>query len=366
MPTAAGGVEGRDRVPGFDLLRGLCALAVLVYHGALWSGLGQLHNWGTYAVYAFFVLSGASMVVAYGDRFAAGYPVTRFLALRLVRLLPLFLLALAAAPILLQRFDLDLLAYGWLNVLFLFGFGNPGATSPVTGGWSLGIEFVFYLVFPAALALASTRYWPAWLAIAFATQHVFIELTLRGATLESQWSAYTQFLAFIFYFAAGCTIGQAVRERWLAPHAAFGLVLAAMLLVLGGANGSSIEAALTGWAGILLSLATVLAVAASAFLPRSRVTAQVGDVLGRGSYGMYLLHPLLFPPLQALAKSAGLGPVPTVLALAALTLPLALLLERFFEHPLQVHFKRVLQGPPRVETLHDAAVGDGNSGHSRS
>jgi peptidoglycan/LPS O-acetylase OafA/YrhL len=180
-----------DRIAGFDLLRGICALSVVIYHGMLTGKLGQVTNLGTYPVYIFFVLSGASMYVAYADKFARGYSVARFLALRLIRLMPLYVAALVvwlAIEFARNGFSLRELGLGYLNVFFLFGLGNPGSTSQVVGGWSLGIEFVFYLLFPAALSLVGGRRWPWLLLIAFTTQHVFINATLgNGKPFRENW-----------------------------------------------------------------------------------------------------------------------------------------------------------------------------------
>ena len=85
MPVTIG-KSVNARVAGFDLLRGICALAVAAYHVLSWKDEAQFYTWGTYGVYIFFALSGASMVVAYGSKFSRGYPASRFLVLRLVRL----------------------------------------------------------------------------------------------------------------------------------------------------------------------------------------------------------------------------------------------------------------------------------------
>jgi peptidoglycan/LPS O-acetylase OafA/YrhL len=81
-----------QRVLGWDLLRGLCALAVMAYHLMGWLGLGEWTPLGFYGVYFFFVLSGASLAYVYSDA-ALGTPraVAAFLAARWLRLAPLYL-----------------------------------------------------------------------------------------------------------------------------------------------------------------------------------------------------------------------------------------------------------------------------------
>src|SRR5262249_43749538 len=123
-------------------------------------------------------------------------------------------------------------AHAALNVLFALGLGNPGTTSEVTGGWSIGIELTFYLLFPVLLAITASRYWLAALGLAFFSPHVFINTVLAGGTLDGRWASYTQFLAFVFYFASGCATGRALRFGQLPTGPATGLLFVACLVVL--------------------------------------------------------------------------------------------------------------------------------------
>lgn len=141
------GAQGQPvpRLDALDLLRGLCALAVAVFHFDSWGGLqiakyfdGWLAVCGTYGVSVFFVLSGYSLAHAYGARFANGIEadaILRYARRRIGRLLPLFSVILIAS-----------LAGRIIS-------GAEPALSPVIGGWSIGIEVVFYVAFPLLLAL---------------------------------------------------------------------------------------------------------------------------------------------------------------------------------------------------------------------
>lgn len=333
-----------DRIAGFDLVRGLCAMAVAAYHVMSWNQWANLYTWGTYGVYIFFVLSGASMYVAYGERFARGLAVTRFLGLRLARLMPLYLLAMVvtiARDFSREGFDPQSLWAGFLNLFFLFGFGNPGVTSQVVGGWSLGIEFVFYLLFPVALSLASGRHWLLMLVLAFASQHVFIHFTLtNGQHMTANWPAYTEFLSFIFYFAAGCVIGRGVVSGVLRAHWLGAPLLVGSLVLLGSMSGPQMESTLVGLPGLALSLLVTVAVAASGALELGAFGSWAAVQLGRSSYGVYILHPFLVGPATAAATVAGLGAIGTVVFTLAGSMLLALVLERWFEKPIQRYFRR--------------------------
>ena len=81
-----------ERVLGWDLLRGLCAIAVTCYHLLYWQKVTELHVFGTYGVYLFFVLSGASLAYTYAGRISAGqFSFRGFLWVRYLRLAPLYL-----------------------------------------------------------------------------------------------------------------------------------------------------------------------------------------------------------------------------------------------------------------------------------
>lgn len=321
------------RVHGFDFLRGICALMVAVYHYLNWTQTAHLHAWGLFGVYIFFVLSGASMVVAYDERFAAGFPASRFLWYRFVRLAPLF--GLAVALNLYSRPD-PILAL--LNATLLFGVGNPGTSSLVIGGWSIGIEFAYYLMFPVLLSVARTRAALAVGVLLAVLQVAFVHHVLAGQTLSTAWAAYTQPLAFIAYFYAGCLIGLKLLRREAASHpVVFALLFGAVL----AGSGPTGEATLTGLRGIALF---ALVIALVHFSGGLRIPQRIAKPLGDASYGIYLLHPFAF----YVARKTG-APVAVLVPLAlALSFAGALASFRFYEKPLQEWVRRRDRRLPQV------------------
>lgn len=299
-PTAG----GHGRVASLDLLRGLCAVAVAAYHGLSWIGLGTFHNLGLYGVYLFFLLSGASMSLAYARRFRRGYPYTSYLALRYVRLAPLYG-AVALYEILswgLARYSPAAALGRWLlNVTFLFGFANPGGTAIATGGWSLGIEFVFYFVFPLFVAILASRAAPLLVALALGAQLVFVNVVLAGGTLLGNWAAYTQFASFIGYFACGTWLGLRFIDGKLVParvQSLGWLAWLALLAAVGAGSGATDESCLTGARGALLTAACCALVAVTLMLEVPRPIRRVAAWLGEASYPMYLVHPLIYRQLN--------------------------------------------------------------------
>lgn len=313
-----------QRIYGFDLLRGLCAIAVAAYHMLSWAGTSHPYSWGLFAVYIFFVLSGASMVVAYRDRFAQGFPAWRFLLLRFARLAPLFVLAVA-----LNLRGRTEFASGLLNASFLFGLGNPGATSWVVGGWSLGIEFAFYLMFPVLLSVATTKArYPVAVALAVG-QLLFVHLVLGGGDLSTAWPTYTQPLAFIAYFYIGCVIGESVLNGRAARISTVPFIVCLALILLG--SGSTATDTLTGLRGTALFALSVLAAFFAGGLALKRGWQSVASFLGDASYGVYLLHPFAYAIVAKLKFPPAAG-MPAALLLSVLGAHLAL---RLYENPIR-------------------------------
>ncbi len=333
MTTRAvlGATVAMPRVRGFDLLRGVCALAVALYHVLSWQQVADLHSWGRYGVYLFFLLSGASMFLAYDQKFQAGYSPLKFILLRLTRLMPLFgvLLVLKLAyGLALGRPIPEQLGLFYLNVLFIFGLGNPGDSSSLIGGWSLGIECLFYLMFPIITAAVRSRACAAIVVLAFIGQHVFIARTVGTATLEQVWGEYTHMLSFIYYFIAGCAIGKRVRAGALDASAWAWPAVALLLIPLATLNG---ESNLLGWTGMGLSLAAAALVAAAAALPLRGLAVMLADTLGKMSYGLYLIHPFVYTALEPALR--GWPPSALCALVLALSAALALVAERFLEAP---------------------------------
>lgn len=350
------------RVLGWDVLRGLCALAVAAYHLLYWQGIAALHTFGSYGVYLFFVLSGASLAYNYQHRLNSVGEAVRFLAMRWLRLAPLYLLAciLVAAWLIAHPgpWSEGLPLRFVLNATFAFGVRDPTLWALPIGGWSVGIEFVYYLAFPLLLPLLSRRAW--WIAAGLALSALQWFWIQRTAGAPSGYAentvAYHQVPAFAAYFFGGCVIGAARRAENPGWPQSLGVVtwlaLAVLLLAL---NPLSMGSELLGARGAVLFCACFAAVFASGQVTVGPRLAAVARWLGDVTYGCYLLHPLFFfgfawsvwPSLTTM--KIGDAPLPLRVAVLAGVLVTACLAatasERWFEAPLRRWGKRVLQRP---------------------
>jgi len=292
---------GQGRVLGWDVLRGLCALAVASYHLMYWQGLPSLYTFGSYGVYLFFVLSGASLAYTYEGRLASWRDAGSFLATRWLRLAPLyFVLCMVFVGLLSVHLGhlTDQLPFRLaLNATFAFGVYDPATWALLIGGWSLGIEFVYYLVFPLLLAAVARPATCALLAVALAALQWYWIVTTAGSPegYEASSVAYHQVPAFAAYFFGGCVIGHWRKLRdhawpqWAGACVWIGI--AALLLAL---NPTEEGDQLLGVRGAVLFAACFVVVYASGQVAVQGRLAPVARWLGDITYGCYLLHPMFF------------------------------------------------------------------------
>lgn len=329
------GSKALGHVTSVDAARGLLAFSVMSFHVLSGENIAAYENIAYYAVYAFFTISGFSLWISYYGRLQSSRDIRAYLIKRFFRIAPLYYFALIIR-ILLEplpaTWPLDLLA----NVTLLLGFYNPGASSLITGGWSLGIEFVFYLLLPILLiTVKSATALAAVTAAALVMQFMFINLVLGDAQVMTGplWAQYSQPASFVGYFLAGCLIGEVYRLS-REKQKTYGLPFACFALLLFSIVQSPYPIGfLTGLRGLLLASLTIVFVASVAFAPRASGRLRgASEWLGMISYPVYLLHPLVHQVVRDLD-------VPTsplrILLVFAVTAALSSVVSRRLEVPLR-------------------------------
>ena len=326
-------IGSEQRLPGLDLLRGICAIAILVYHVLLWKYDISLHNIGTYGVYMFFILSGASMTLAYRDKFNAGMKYTTFLCRRYIRLAPLFwILILLHGAALGHNFPKVL-----LNGSFLFGLASPARSSLLIGGWSLGIEFVFYFLFPAFLFAIEKRVY-CWLPFSLIIQFFFVRSVLSDREWDNSWVEYTQFISFIAYFYIGCLIGKVLlshKAQNSANQYLLWILFAISSTITGMACAYSHYSDIYGLRGLLITFLCAWLVLLSAHLRMGNITALFSEGLGSMSYGIYLLHPIIYGRLNAVATFKECDMITSLCVVSAVTMFASFAINKYWEQPIK-------------------------------
>lgn len=340
MGVAAPTIE-KSRLHFLDAARGLAAAYVVLYHLTLipepdlrvpqWLNL-LVHNGGM-GVTLFFVVSAFSLCYTMPARFRDAAPWLSFAVHRIFRIAPLFYLWIALT---LYR---DIRMFGahhsasevLLSSTFLFNLVPGRQEGFVWASWTIGIEMLFYAVFPVFYWYAKDRsravafvllLLVGWWMLRGLAPYWPLNDTLRAAVL--QWS----FLRHLPVFALGVLAyhvfthpaanGESHENRGR-PMLYGGIALLVALV-----NGwlPDIFGDAYYWQGIAFALVLL----GLAFHPTRVLVNRVSRYLGRISYSLYLNHPtliLLLEPVYTRVYSRVPNLSVAFLACAALTFGVA-------------------------------------------
>ena len=351
--------------PGIDLLRGLAALLVVVYHvveHGRWTampntGFGYVVRHGWVGVDLFLVISGFVITLSALDGWRRdGVNARRHFAVRrLARIVPLYFLTCAAflflvRPALLGIEPERLLAHVGSHLLFVHNL-HPGTHGSINGpSWSVALEMQFYLL--VLLAMPWLARWRAGGALVLLAG---IALAWRlGVTLwlppgqsnsTFQFIALTQLPGVLDEFGFGIALaivvhrGTSPLSAWLTAgwrNCAAWFALAAVLLVACALTDQAFEQwshrwMLVGWRTLLAAGFAALLGAAITFPAGGARVLAPARYLGDISYGIYLWHMLVLTVL--IERHPNLGGRNLLFVTLAGTLTLAAITWHLLEKP---------------------------------
>lgn len=331
-----------QRVDSIDHLRGILAATVMVYHYIGWSFPGWmspdglLSVLGYYGVAAFFVISGISLAIAYDGRLTDRAEVLQFFSRRAFRILPLYWVA-ASATIFISGFSTLGLTWKDLVANYTLSFSLGLGRSFVTGGWSIGNEIFFYLLFPVLfwLICRSVR----WALAVFAVSAVLIVLWAfvvvpSGLNDSERWWHYISNWNQLHFFVTGLVIGRYIKPGSFSRGASYG-ALASALALLAAANVTTRGDLVEYWQRMFLSFATLLLVL-SVYQLNWHSSALLGRILaflGLISYSLYLLHPVVRDALMVVGTRIVIGPMTALIVSVILTVFSSWLSYKLIETP---------------------------------
>lgn len=361
--AARSGVGG-ERLDFVQALRGIAAIAVVMYHARLWivgpgfSDAGdRLFRNGAAGVDLFFVISGFIMVHTTWHSPGGVRNAGRFLARRLARIWPVYVIATFAFIV------AEGSVWHWLTTrsgllhlgkAFVFYPVAPGGApffgwTPNGVGWTLDYEIWFYLLFAIAL-VAGRRRWAVLVGLftlfLVAVPRLYTGHVDADAYFEYQMSPVILRLAassMVWEFLAGAAIGAIYRSRLrIENRAVLGAFAAmAMTAVLWQHFAGHGHHGMVGWGPALIVMVLALALwnkASPISVPRPLLW--LGDV----SFSLYLVHRIaqrgvdrLVPPPESVVGGVGF-----VLMTTGIALVLAQLSYRYLEAGIAERFRRWL------------------------
>lgn len=326
--------------PALHLVRGLCAVGVAAYHYLDWEHGVAIESAGAFLVYVFFTLSALTMMIAHAEHFQTSitFPqLAAFYRKRAARILPLLAVVAMLVPAYGVLFSgapvgAEMMARAYLTASTLMGLQMPGLTSGVVAAWSLGIEAVFYLVFPILAMLATNvslraLLWATVLLVVGQQSSILLIAAEEGATF---WFHYVNPLVFAPFFAIGIIIF--LRPLTTQTAVNFWLSMMALAAIAGFSAIVPVDVYRNPAVYLLLTALTAGAVLTAYSAQVPAWATKVGVILGDISYALYLTHWFAYKGSNWLAEELGHESVQPLLY-AGLTTMLAFLLFRFLEVP---------------------------------
>jgi peptidoglycan/LPS O-acetylase OafA/YrhL len=370
------------RLEFLDALRGLAAVYVVVYHMLLlpqpnltapgWAAPVALAG-GT-GVTLFFIVSAFSLCYTMPLRLRERNPAASFYLHRFFRIAPLFY-CLVAASLVRDLWAFDVRHTAWeiaASLTLVFNLVPLWQESFVWAGWTIGVEAVFYAVFPllyrritsvgraAAFIIVCVL---AWTAIQVGLAHSGLPDAWEQSILY--WSAFKHFPIFATGILVYHAFARAQRNGQNAGSHRIGNAFTVAGLIAFGALlrgwfpdifGSSYY-----WQGLVFGCLFI----GLALSPWRLFVNGTTRYLGKISYSVYLNHPMIVVLLApAYHWLYGAAPSVTVAFLASLALtfsvvtPISAATYRFIEEPGILLGKKAaarLRGRERAESLPAAA-----------
>ena len=335
-----------SRIYSLDYLRGITALAIMFFHLTSWTFgkynaedlMGRI---GLYGVSVFYILSGLTLSLIYAESLKpTKQSLLTFGIKRTFRIYPLLWLTvgltLYLSPKLYNSTDF------FLSITGLFGFVKPAAGFG-TGVWSIGNELVFYTTFPILILVAQFSR-PLFLILSAILVRISLYFAFfifeANLPIAKQWAWYVNPLNQMVLFVGGMLLGFAALQFpdkkpavWLTVV----IIIAAWLLfIFYPASGDRITLVM-GW-NRLIFLALSFLICGGVYFLNYRLPGMLHKSLtltAEISFGLYLLHPVVYFFLLKHFKEQlkGLDQTILVLMVAVLAYLVSYLAFRFVEMP---------------------------------
>lgn len=298
-------VTDRGRLAGLDSLRGFAAIAVLICHVFFLAKIPVPRTFTTTAghfalsVELFFMLSAFSLCIAYYGQLKTQNAIGTYFLRRFLRIAPLFYFFFAVWFFYRGFGGFVPIHQYILTATFLFGFTPDTSSSTVAVGWSIGVEMMFYAIFPLLiLVVRGIKSAAVALAISLVVGH-FSHIWAMSSLPASPF-VRTNFAVQMPMFMLGlCTffIYQSAKEVLSAKQRIMlfwtsivvALVTWVVIFLCIGLPPNT-HARNSFWLRMAICAPFPLLVLGFAFAPLNVIVNRATILLGDYSYGIYLWH----------------------------------------------------------------------------
>jgi peptidoglycan/LPS O-acetylase OafA/YrhL len=302
-------------LPGIESLRGIAAIILIIFHvrtiPQIDSGIFLpvlIYFNGPTIVPLFFTISGFSVMLGYEHLFDQPAMLIKFFSRRFFRIAPLFYVMIIIWLIIYFIFSksTSTLWVVLINVLLAFGFFPEHHAGIVPAGWTIGVEWIFYIFFPGLL-LCMRRSFTAialcllafWFAIIWPTLFPDILSRLPDYIVQTQFYRYQSFLTnFVFFVWGmwGVSIYRTININL--PHnrltsVAFLASACVIFSIISFITGPKNPLFSLGIRSLWMVVVYLLLIVGAAVQCGSVLNTKVFRFAGQISYGLYLLNPLV-------------------------------------------------------------------------
>ena len=328
-PLSVSSIPATQLLPGIHALRAVAALTILLFHlryiadilppSTLQSTIGGHFFTG---VILFFVLSAFSLAFSTIPTMSRERWVRDYLIRRFFRIAPLFYFMMPLYVWLIH-------SRGWaqpdlqtwiMNISFLFNLVPGKHEGIVWASWTIGVEVLFYVIFPVFLLISNRRLALALvliggIAISISARSLIDKAGLAGdygkyAFISSLGVFLTGFVSFKLYHLARKQIAVGAWQPQFVKGACAlvcALCLIANFAPFGFNPGSPGRPDLMVWS--ILFAATAIW---QALFPSPWFANRPLQWIGERSYGIYLMHPLVIGVFTPQIKALYLALQPSV------------------------------------------------------
>ena len=358
--------NGEGRFEAIDALRGIGALAVALMHVYYMLGVSQdapflnviMQHLGA-GVQLFFIVSAFTLCLTHEHK-AENRVVSYFLIKRYFRIAPLFYLCVITTYVVLKIKGIEVYHYTpvsvFTNAAFVFNLipSVDVALSLTGAGWTIGVEFLFYFLFPAFVLLLRR---PMWLGITFGVS-LIVAIGIRANTSDPYLQYYC-FLGHLPTFLSGMLLYRVWKALPAATDYARNVFATASGMIFFVVSFVIICAPPPAWSMHLCWSGAFLFLTLSVLLRRNRLIANSASVyLGRISYSLYLLHPIVIWIVASWFGRQLISPTVRTLivyiSVFAILLPWAAISHRFLEAPSNSIARRLIARFSSREESRDA------------